>query len=181
MTYAEELGDQAQAVETPAQVPTKKERKPRTTTPKEPKLYPQWNEDGSPLLNEEGTQVQGEVKMKRPKVVKPVEYVKDEEGNLVLDENGQPIPAKKVRAPRLDAEGNPIPRTTNVFLGSQTLKITDAGREAKYQPESQRGKIFASITDGMTVDQFYEANGGKAVSHTFLVWYVTKAGVVEVE
>jgi len=178
--YEAGLEQEAQAAETPV-VPQKKERKPRTTAPKEPKLYPQWNEDGSPLLDEEGLQVQGETKMKRPKPAKVVEYVKDEDGNNVLDEAGQPIPVKKVRAPRLDAEGNPIPRVTNVFLGSQTLRLTDAGLKTTYQAESKRGKIFASIKDGMTVDQFYEANGGKAVAHTFLVWYVTKAGVVEVE
>lgn len=181
MTYLQELEENVQGAETPAEAaPQKKERKPRATAPKEPKLYPQWNEDGTPLLNEEGLQVQGETKMKKPKLVKPVEYQLDEEGNQVLDEEGNPIPVKKARVPRVDAEGNPIPRVVNTFLGSQTLQITEAGTQTNYREDSKRGQIFASITPGMTVDEFYAANGGKAVSHTFLVWYVTKAGVVEV-
>lgn len=43
----------------------KKEKKP-----KEPKLYAQLNEDGSPQLNEDGTPVMGETKPKKVKVPK---------------------------------------------------------------------------------------------------------------
>lgn len=46
----------------------KAERKPKE--PKPPKLWPQWNEDGTPLLDEEGKQVHAETRMKKPKVKK---------------------------------------------------------------------------------------------------------------
>lgn len=80
------LEEAAQATAAAAEAKPKKERKPKAVdggsepgepkakkerTPKEPKapkLYPQWNEDGTPLLDEAGNQVQGETRMKKPKV-----------------------------------------------------------------------------------------------------------------
>lgn len=71
-------------VEEAAEAPTKRVRKPKldaegnpvvkaVRTPKEPKpakLYPQWNEDGTPLLDDAGEQVMLETKMKKPKAAK---------------------------------------------------------------------------------------------------------------
>lgn len=181
MSYADNLAEAAQDA-APADAPKKKERaKSEAIT----KSYPQLNEDGTPILDAEGNQVYGPEKSKFKKAKakkepKPIEYELNEDGTQKLDEAGNPIPKKKVRQPKLDADGNPIPRQVNTYLPSWVLRITDAGLKANYQPESKRGKIFASIKDNMTVEEFYNLNGGKKVSHTFLVWYVNEAKVVEV-
>lgn len=66
------LEEAAQATQAVSQ---KKERKPkvagepRVKTVKE-KLYVQWNEDGSPMLDAEGNRVKGPVKMAKPKSAK---------------------------------------------------------------------------------------------------------------
>lgn len=66
------LEEAAQATQAVSQ---KKERKPkvagepRVKTVKE-KLYVQWNEDGSPMLDAEGNRVKGPVKMAKPKVAR---------------------------------------------------------------------------------------------------------------
>jgi hypothetical protein len=150
------------------------------------KSYPQFNEDGTPVLDESGQEVWGpeksaHKKAKAPRVRAPkvIEYQLDEAGNQVLDEEGNPIPVKKVRAPRLDADGNPIPRQSNVYLDSQVIRLTEI--IPNYRAGTKRGDIFASIKDGMTVGEFYEKNGGKSVSHTFLVWYVNEAKVADVQ
>lgn len=94
----------------------------------------------------------------------------------------KPRAPRKPRPPKLDADGNPLPkRARTVFLDSQTLRLTEKGINTTYRAESKRGQIFASIKDGMTVGEFYEANGGKKVASTFLIWFVAEAGVVEVE
>lgn len=75
----------AAATATEAAAPTKKERKPKAPAEgsgepgqgqkepkapkvKTPKLYPQWNDDGTPMLDAEGNRVMSETKMAKPKV-----------------------------------------------------------------------------------------------------------------
>lgn len=85
LSTEEILAQVAQATEAAKLAPPhdphpRKERKPKAEKaprepkpPKEPKpakLYPQWNEDGTPQLDAEGNQVQGEVRMKKPKAPK---------------------------------------------------------------------------------------------------------------
>lgn len=178
MSYEDTL-DQEAVGNTEVTTPTKRVR---------PKKYKQYNEDSTPQVNaDSGAHVWGlevcpntPIKAPRePKVPKPIEYQLDEEGNQVLDEEGNPIPVKKARAPRLDADGNPIPRNANVYMDSQVIRLTDI--IPNYRAGTKRGDIFASIKDGMTVGDFYALNGGKAVSHTFLVWYVNEAKVADVQ
>jgi len=147
--------------------PKKRERKPKTDAegnvvekkvrapkePKAPKLYPQYNEDGSPLLDSEGQPVMLETRMKKPKVAK---------------------------APRLDADGNPIARTVTVLGEDQVITFTEKGKTTKYREGSNRAKHFESIFDGMTVAQYYEANGGKASSFKYLVHQLNKLGTIEI-
>ena len=162
------------------EAPTKKVREKRVRA----KSYAQYNEDGTRMIDPvSGAGIWGpepcpNKPVKQPKAPKVVEYQKDEDGNDILDEEGNPIPVKKVRAPRLDADGNPIPRRSNVFMDSQVITLTD--KVPSYRAGTKRGDIFASIKDGMTVGEFYEANGGKTVAHTFLVWYCNEAQVVEI-
>lgn len=127
----------------------KKEKKP-----KEPKSYPQWNEDGTPMLDENGERVMGPEKMKKPKVAKQ---------------------------PKLDENGNPIPRRERtVMLDSQVLIVTDAGREAsaKFREGTKRRANFDAITPGITVGEYFEKTGGRKETATFLIWYIGQ-GYVE--
>jgi len=162
---AEQIQDE---VAEEAVAPKKRERKPKLDAegnpvvravrapkePKAPKLYPQWNEDGSPLLDSEGEQVMLETRMKKPKAPK---------------------------APRLDADGNPITRRINVYLEEQVIRRTEKAEEFKARPESKRGQMFCAATDGKTVGEFYAEMGGKAAAHTFLVWFVNEAEVITIE
>jgi hypothetical protein len=128
----------------------KKERKPKA-----PKLYPQFAEDGTPLLNEDGTPVMGETK--------------------------PPKKEKAPKAPRVDADGNPLPRKERtVMLDSQELIVTPAGLEAsaKFREGSKRHTNFVAITPGMTVGEYFEATGGRKETATFLIWYISQ-GYVE--
>lgn len=137
---------------------------PKTKRVRKPKYL--LNEDGTPVLDEEGNPVPVPKKVREPKVV---EYQKDEDGNFILDEEGNQIPVKKTRAPRLDADGNPIPKLNNTFLDSQVIHRTEKGLTAKYREGSDRQNMFDAMQDGVTVGEFYEARGGKAKSHRFLV------------
>lgn len=129
----------------------KKERKPRE--PKAPKLYPQWNEDGSPMLGEDGQQVMAETRMKKPKAPK---------------------------APRLDADGNPISRAPAVRIPEEgTIHFTEKGAGTVFKAGTKRGGNYTAITEGMTVKDYFEANGGRGVVATFLIWYRNE-GLVEI-
>lgn len=122
---------------------------------KEGKLYPQANEDGTAKLDEDGNAVQGPyaTRFKEPKAPK---------------------------APRLDAEGNPIVRQSNVFALEARLNKVE-GKGAGYREGSKRKANFDLIPEGgITVAEYYEAGGGKAVVHTFLVWYVNEDQSVSV-
>jgi hypothetical protein len=168
MSYESNAAEQIEEVAEEAVAPKKRERKPKLDAegqpivkavktpkpPKAPKLYPQWNEDGSPLMDSEGQQVMLETRMKKPKAPK---------------------------APRLDADGNPIARRTNVYLETQIIRRTEKAEEFKARPESKRGQMFCAASDGKTVGEFYAEMGGKAAAHTFLVWFVNEAQVVTVE
>lgn len=150
------LAEAAKEVEAAGKAP--KERKPKADakprTPKEPKekkpkLYKQWNEDGTPQLDAEGNQVMGETKMLKPRVPKQ---------------------------PKLDADGNPIARSAKTSIpDGATLSKTD--KEAKFREGTSRHTNYHIITDGMTAKEYFEKTGGRAVTSTFLVWYI-KEGYV---
>lgn len=167
---AEQVSEEVLAVEAEAVAPVKRERKPKLDAdgnpvvkavrapkepkePKAPKLYPQWNEDGSPLLDSEGQQVMLETRMKKPKAP---------------------------RAPRLDADGNPIPRSITVLAEDQVISFTEKGKTTKYREGTNRAKHFESIFEGMTVGQYYEANGGKSACFKYLVHQLNKMGTIEI-
>lgn len=119
--------------------------------PKEPKvkLYVQWNEDGSPMLDAEGNRVKLPTKMEKPRVAK---------------------------APRLDADGNPIPRAVATRIpGGATISKTDKAHS--FREGTKRRDHYDAVVDGMTVDAYYAATGGRAVTATFLQWYI-KEGYV---
>ena len=128
------------------------ERKPKE--PKAPKLWPQWNEDGSPLLDSDGEQVMLETRMKKPRAPK---------------------------APRLDADGNPIVRTVTVMKDEMVIRRTEKADDFKARETSKRGQMFAAATDGKTVGEFFEEMGGRSVAATFLSWFINEAEVITVE
>ena len=106
------------------------ERKPKE--PKAPKLWPQWNEDGSPLLDSDGAQVMLETRMKKPRAPKPV---------------------------RLDEDGNPIARARVVPADVDTVLKVDLEKVAKYK--GARAEQAVMLEDGMTLGAFLEAGGDK--------------------
>ena len=135
--------------------PKKRERKPKldaegqpiakkVRAPKEPKLYPQWNEDGTPLLDSEGQPVMLETRMKKPKAPK---------------------------APRLDADGNPITRSRVVPSDEATVLHVDADKVAKYK--GARADNAKALEDGMTLGDFLAAGGDKG----FLRFYMRDGAV----
>ena len=145
--------------------PKKRERKPKLDAegnpivkaakePKAPKQYPVWNEDGTQAIGENGEPLFSTERTKKPKAPKQ---------------------------PRLDADGNPIVRRSNVFLDEQVIRRTEKAAEFKARPDSKRGQMFAAAEDGKTVGQFYAEMGGKAAAHTFLVWFVNAAEVLTIE
>jgi hypothetical protein len=95
----------------------------------------------------------------------------------------EPKKERKPKAPKLDADGNPIaPKSRNFIRDDQTLHITDAGVEAgaKFREGTKRHANFHAIQDGMTAkDYFDKVEGGRAEVGTFLTWYVAQ-GYVEV-
>lgn len=138
--------------------PKKRERKPKLDAegnvvvkaprapkePKAPKLWPQYNEDGSPLLDSEGQPVMLETRMKKPKVAK---------------------------APRLDAEGNPIKVSRVVPSDEATVLRVDADKVAKYK--GARADHAKPLEDGMTLGDFLAAGGDKG----FLRFYMRDGAV----
>lgn len=152
---AEQIQDE---VAEEAVAPKKRERKPKLDAegnpvvravrapkePKAPKLYPQWNEDGSPLLDSEGEQVMLETRMKKPKAPK---------------------------APRLDADGNPITRSRVVPSDLEAVLVVDAEKIAKYK--GARADNAKMLEDGMTLGAFIEAGGDKG----FLRFYMRDGAV----
>ena len=168
--YTENLEQQATAVETPAEVPQVKERKAREKTERAPKLYPQWNEDGTPVLDDAGLQVQGPVKMKKPKApkaVKEVVYQLDEEGNQLLDEAGNPIPVKPVRAAAV--RRLPSHEASTIHISEE-----QATKIAAYK--GARSQYAVIMADGQTIAEYLEAGGDKG----FLSFYI-RDGACSVE
>lgn len=160
--YEGSLAGEAAAVETPAEVPQVKERKARAKTEKAPKLYPQWNEDGTPLLDDEGLQVQGETKMKKPKAPKPakvIQYQLDEQGNQLLDEAGNPIPVKPVRAAAV--RRLPTHEASTIHISEE-----QAAKIASYK--GARSQYAVLLADGQTIAEYLEAGGDKG----FLSFYL---------
>lgn len=134
---------------TTGETATPKVREPKA--PKEPKekLYVQWNEDGSPMLDAEGNRVKLPTKMEKPRVTK---------------------------APKLDADGNPIPRAVATRIpGRATISKSDKAHS--FREGTKRRDHYDAVVDGMTVDAYYAATGGRAVTATFLQWYI-KEGYV---
>jgi uncharacterized lipoprotein NlpE involved in copper resistance len=188
-TVEELLAEAAQATEAATPPKAKKER-----AKKEEKLYPQKNQDGTPALDADGNPIMG-VKSnayKAPKEPKPAKTYPqaNEDGTAALDADGNPVMGpyatrykapKAPKAPRLDADGNPISRGSNVYLETQVLRRTEAAAAFKARETSKRGQMFAAAKDGLTVGEFYEQNGGKAAAHTFLVWYINEAKVIELD
>ena len=131
-------------------------RTPKDDTPKEPKAP------------------------KEPKVKKekPMVQATNEDGTPKFEEDGVTpvmVPApktKKERVPRVDADGNPLPRASNVFLDTQVIHRTEHGKTVKYREGSDRQAMFDLMQDGITVGAFYAAAGGKGKSHRFLVHQV---------
>ena len=58
--------------------------------------------------------------------------------------------------------------------------IVKVDTEVKFRDNSKRGKMYASIKSGMTVKEFLDANGGRAVAATYLTWLAHTAKVVKV-
>ena len=158
MSYENTAEVQEQEDNVVAMEPKKRERKPKldaegqpivkaVRTPKEPKppkLWPQWNEDGSPLLDSEGQQVMLETRMKKPKAPK---------------------------APRLDADGNPIARSRVVPSDLEAVLQVNAEKIAKYK--GARADNAKMLEDGMTLGAFIEAGGDKG----FLRFYMRDGAV----
>jgi len=123
------------------------------------KTYPQFNEDGTKMLDSEGKEVWGPVKMTKPKKAKVVEYQKDENGNDILDEAGNPIPVKKARGPvvnRVPSQESAVIQVTE----EQAVKI------AKYT--GARGQYAAMLRGGMTIGEYLQEGGDRG----FLRFYV---------
>lgn len=167
--YEAGLEQEAAEAETPEVAPVK-QRKSRAKTEKAPKLYPQWNEDGTPVLDGEGLQVQGETKMKRPKAPKApkaVVYQLDEDGNQVLDEQGQPIVVKPVRAA-------PVRRLPT--HEASVIRISDEQAAKIVAYKGARSQYAVIMRDGQTIAEYLEAGGDKG----FLSFYL-RDGACSVE
>ena len=101
----------AKNIEEAVEAPTKRVRKPKLDAEgqpivklaKEPKLWPQYNEDGSPLLDEAGEPVLGTTRMAKPKVQ------------------------------RLDEDGNPIARARVVPSDVEAVLVVNAAKIAGYK------------------------------------------------
>lgn len=162
--YVGDFTEEQAATEAPADEAPKKTRKPRAKTEKAPKLYPQWNEDGSPLLGEDGLQVQGETKMKKPKAVKPVEYQLDEEGNFILDEEGNKVPVKKARATPVRR----VPSTERAIIN-----IDEEGMKRIANYKGARAQYAAPLRDGQYLGDYLAAGGDRG----FLRFYIRDGAV----
>lgn len=163
MTDVDALLKEAAAATAGADVPApKKERVKKSldaaTAPKEPK---------APKASKE------------PKA--PKQYPQaNEDGTPALNEDGSPVLGPKetaYKAPKAPRG----PRGSNVYLDTQVIRRTAAAAEFKARPDSKRGQMFAAAEDGRTVGEFYAAQGGKSEAHTFLVWFINAAKVVELE
>jgi len=84
----------------------------------------------------------------------------------------KPKKEKQPKAPKAPKDPNAPVRQRLSLLGSQKLYVTERGKAATYREGTKRRDNFAVITDGMTVDEYYALTGGKAVTGTFLQWYV---------
>lgn len=165
MNYEQGLANQAEAAEQ-VQKPTRA---------KPPKLYPQWNPDGTRALDAEGKEAWGTEKMTRPKppkepkaakapkVPKEPEYQKDDNGEFVLDEAGEKIPVVKVRAA-------PIRRVPSGEAGIITIDDEQAKKLAGYK--GARAQYAKPLRDGQTIGD-YLADGG---DRGFLRFYVKDGG-----
>lgn len=115
-----------------------------------------------------------EAPKKKRRSKKAEEAAEKPEGEETVDEEPKP---KKKRQPKLDEDGNPIPKRSYTILPSQTLHKTEKAAEVAYREGTKRRNYFDAIEDGMTVEAYQEKIGKEWRS--FLVWYVEEAGVVE--
>lgn len=95
-----------------------------------------------------------------------------------LDADGNPIvkAPKEPKAPKLDADGNPIPKRepiklddTNVIIFSEAVKT---GGNPK-RPNTNAHAMFELYRDGMTVKEYVEAGGGR----DWVRWDVSKGHI----
>jgi hypothetical protein len=162
-SYEADLNSGATAAETPE--PQKGQSRSRTKTEGVAKTYPQFNEDGTPLLGEDGQQVWGETKMSKPKkpkkekVAKVIEYELNEDGTQKLGEDGQPIPVKKTRAAAVKRV--PSNEASVINVDEEQVK-----KLAKYT--GARAQYAAMLKGGQTIAEYLLAGGDKG----FLRFYV---------
>lgn len=135
------------------------------------KQYPQWNEDGTRKLNEDGTEAWGPTKMNKPKAPKPPkepkapkapkepEYQKGEDGEFLLDEEGNKIPVVKVRAA-------PVRRVPSSEASIITIDEEQAKRIAGYK--GARAQYAQPLRDGQTLGDYLHAGGDRG----FLRFYI---------
>jgi len=172
----------AKNIEEAVEAPTKRVRKPKLDAEgqpivklaKEPKLWPQYNEDGSPLLDEAGEPVLGTTRMAKPKVAKLYpQYAED--GSPLLDEAGEPVLGTtrmaKPKVQRLDEDGNPIARARVVPSDVEAVLVVNAAKIAGYK--GARADNAKMLEDGMTLGAFLEAGGDKG----FLRFYMRDGAV----
>lgn len=110
-----------------------------------------------------------EKKERKARAKKEPEYQKDENGELILGEDGQPLPVvkeKKVREPKLDADGNPITRARVLPTHEASTISWDEEKVSKYK--GARAAMAAMRAEGQTIAEYLEAGGDKG----FLRFYV---------
>jgi hypothetical protein len=82
-----------------------------------------------------------------------------------LDAEGNPI-VKAPRAPKLDADGNPIPKKEPVKIDDTNIICLPKNDDGSFKANPKRANsnanaMFELYRDGMTVKEYVEAGGGR--------------------